>query len=89
MYDYSDALNSIFTINPKQPIPEAEPNSTPEAENNDDDDHDHNNENYKIEEVETPEEYIPDPILIESDDKESDDEEVIFEEEEETEHSGR
>ena len=54
MYDYSDALNSIFTINPKQPIPEVEPNSTPEAETNDDDDDDHSDENYKIEEVETP-----------------------------------
>ena len=55
-YD-SDALISIFTINPtpeteSDPKPEAEPDD--EHEKNDDDDEDYDDDNDKFEEVESP-----------------------------------
>ena len=66
MYDNSNAPTSILTINPTQPTTEAEPDPepTPETEPDDEDDEDYNYDDDKVEEVEPPEEDIPDPILI-------------------------
>ena len=49
--DYSNAPTPIFTINPTQPAPEAEPYPTPKAEPDDEDDEGYANDNDKVKEV--------------------------------------
>ena len=60
LYDGSEALTPIFTINP---TPEVETDNEHE-ENYDDDDEDYDDDNDEIKEVEILEEDTPDPIPI-------------------------
>ena len=55
VYDDIDDPTPIFTINPIQPSPEAEPDPKPEAKPDDEDDEDYDDDNNKVEELEPPE----------------------------------
>ena len=80
VYDDIYSPKPIFTINPIQPPPEAEPEPTPEAKPDDQNVEDYDGDNNKVEELEPPEEDIPYPILIERDDYYSNDQELIADE---------